>query len=129
AARLRDHADREYLADRPPLAEYVAASHSNSGDCRPPSNAAPLVIAAGEPRPDPAARRLTRYNSPRGYGLLRTHLLFAGWIGVLSAAVVSGQAPAPARITPAAAISAATTSPAPADAAGQRAIVNQYCVP
>jgi len=49
---------------------------------------------------------------------LKTHLLVAGWIGVLSAAVVSGQAPAPV----------ALQSPAVADAAAQRAIVNQYCV-
>jgi len=47
---------------------------------------------------------------------LRTHSLIAGWVGVLSVAVVSGQSAPPA------------ASPAIADPASQRATVNQYCV-
>jgi mono/diheme cytochrome c family protein len=55
---------------------------------------------------------------------LRTHLLIAGWVGVVSVAVVSGQAGPPA---PAVAKTPAAASQA-ADAATQRATVNQYCV-
>jgi mono/diheme cytochrome c family protein len=60
---------------------------------------------------------------------VKIHFLIAGWIGVLSAAVVSGQAPAAPRTISAVATTPAAANPAPADAAAQRAIVNQYCVP
>src|SRR5262249_55238789 len=67
-------------------------------------------------------RRLDRaaLQYPPGMKIVRTRLLVAGWIGVLAMAVVSAQSGP----------TAPPTKPAiaPADAAGQRAIVNQYCV-
>jgi len=47
---------------------------------------------------------------------LKTQLVIAGWIGALSVAVVSGQS------------GTAAPTKSPADAAAQRAVVNQYCV-
>src|SRR5215510_6590669 len=62
--------------------------------------------------------------------IVRTRLLVAGWIGVLAMAVVSAQSGQTGAVGARDSGLAAQTKPAiaAADAAGQRAIVNQYCV-
>jgi cytochrome c5 len=62
---------------------------------------------------------------------VNTKFIAAGWVAVLSAAMVSGQTAQPVRQTkPAAPVAAAAAKPAasPADAGAQRALVDQYCV-
>jgi len=60
---------------------------------------------------------------------VKTQLLIAGWIGVLSMALVSAQSSTPVRTASPVATAPASASRAPADPAAQRATVNQFCVP
>ena len=60
---------------------------------------------------------------------MKTQLLIAGWIGVLSMALVSAQSSTPVRTASPVATAPAAASRAAADPAAQRATVNQFCVP
>ena len=60
---------------------------------------------------------------------MKTQLLIAGWIGVLSMALVSAQSSTPVRTASPVATAPAAASRVPADPAAQRATVNQFCVP